>query len=127
MKRNWDVFKEILRHIEDASFSEWISSGAYKNDALTADKDVLLGHLELLLDAELVKHAEVLRDEQGQFARWDFRGIYITMQGHDLLDAMRNNTLWNRLKSHIARAGLSLTWESIKVALPMVISEVLQK
>ena len=84
-----------------------------------------LGHVEILIDAGIIKNACVKRNPDGEFEFWDFRGAFVTMQGHDLLDAMRNKELWQRVKSKSLHTGISLSWEFIKAAIHVVITEVL--
>lgn len=127
MKRDWEVIRVILTHIENNTFSQWIESDPTEPEIrdYTDQKAVILGHLELLIDADIVRHAEVTRDKTGQFSFWDFRGIHLTMQGHDFLDALRDATIWNRIKAMAVKNSVHLSWEFIRAALPIVITSLL--
>ena len=123
MKRNWQVIRIILEHIEAEDLPEYIRGNAYLQDVENADE--LLGHIEILIEAGILHHCEVLRNKQGEFAFWDFRGAYMTMQGHDLLETLRSKTLWNKIRAKAAACGMSLSWEFVKQAIPLAIKETL--
>ena len=122
MKRNWDVVQNILEHIEAGDINTYFQNEGYLND-LGIDEDVFLGHVEIMLDAGIIKHCTVSRASTGKFAMCSFNGVFITMYGHDLLDAMRNKSFWTKLKAKAVSSGLTLSWEFIKVAIPVVIKE----
>lgn len=59
-------------------------------------------------------------------------GVYITMHGHDLLDALRDDLdalrdepIWNRIVQKAEKGGVMISWEFIKAAIPIVMSEIL--
>ena len=105
MKRNWDVVQNILEHIEKGDLVSYCRKECYLLD-LGIDKGQYLEHLNLMLDAGIVR-----------------QGVEMTMIGHDLLDAMRNKSFWTKLKAKAVSSGLTLSWEFIKVAIPVVIKE----
>lgn len=117
--------RDILGLIERNQLYEYIHEQQFLNDPIIhGDTELLLGHVEILLDAGIVRHAEVERGPGGKFVYWDLRGAYITMQGHDLLDALRDRTVWQKIESMAQRAGVALSWEFIKAAVPLAIKEI---
>ena len=48
---------------------------------------------------------------------FDRRPINLTWQGHDFLDAARDNTLWNKAKKHLGSKVASVTFEVLKTLL----------
>ena len=46
------------------------------------------------------------------------------MQGYDLLDALRDQNVWDRIKGRAKKAGVTISWEFIKAALPKVLSDI---
>lgn len=123
MKRNWTVIRVLLEQVEAEHLSDFIRSQEYARDALTADPDILLGHIEILIDAGILKNCSVNRSPAGGFDSWDLRAPFITMAGHDLLDALRDATVWNSIKERARKAGISLSWEFIKAAIPAVMRD----
>lgn len=129
MKREWSVIRAILEQVEHGTFRDYIKEGGFKElslDAGTCTREILLGHLEILADAGVLKNCRIFRDGDGRIEQWDLIGIYITMQGHDLLDAMRSDTVWNAIKRRAERAGTAISWEMIKVAIPVVLKELIK-
>lgn len=123
MKRDWDLIKDILEQVEANTLSDYIRQNKYL-DAVE-NPDDFLGHIEILIEAGIIKNCRVERIDSGKFEYCDFRGAYITMQGHDLLDAIRNKRLWNRIRKKALKAGISLSWEFIRIAIPIAIKELI--
>lgn len=124
MKRDWNVIKEILIQIEANNLSDYIKNKEYV--AIVENPNDFLGHVEILLDANVIKNAKISRQSDGKIVFWDLRGVYITMQGHDLLDALRDQNVWNRVVKKSLSASVSLSWEFIKQAIPFAIKEILE-
>lgn len=124
MKRNWNIVREILEQIEGNTLASYVRSGDFLKNPDVESKDDFFGHLEILIDSGIIKHATVERNAAGEFEFWDLRGVFITMQGHDLLDSLRDEKVWNRIKKRAQTAGVSLSWEFIKATIPIVISEI---
>lgn len=123
MKRNWDVIENILSHIEAEDIADYVKKEMYIVDLDVCEKEYF-GHIEILAEAGLIKRCDIIRSESGKIKAYYFNGPFITMQGHDLLDAMRDKTVWNRIKSKSIKAGVTLSWEFIKAAIPAVMREI---
>ena len=124
MKRNWNVIRIILERVEDESLGSFIRTKEFMRDAETSDPNVLLGHVEILIEAGVLRNCRVTRGGDGKFESWDLRAPYISMQGHDLLDALRDEVVWKRITKKAATAGTILSWEFIKAAIPVVMAEI---
>ena len=122
MKRDWNVIEEILLHIEEGDIEKYVKKESFLTD-LGIDEDTFFGHVELLIDAKIIKNCSVSRGISGRFQSYCFNGVFITMEGHDLLDAMRNKPFWTKIKAKATSSGLGLSWEFIKAAIPVVIKE----
>lgn len=48
------------------------------------------------------------------------------MSGHDLLDALRDQKIWNAIKLKSKQIGISLSWEFIKASIPIVIQNLVK-
>jgi hypothetical protein len=44
----------------------------------------------------------------------DFAAVRLTWGGHELLDAIRNDTIWNKTKESFLSKGLSMTFDLLK-------------
>ena len=58
--------------------------------------------------------------------RFNLRGAFISMAGHDLLDALRDQTVWNAMLAKAKTIGVAMSWEFIKAALPVVMRDLLK-
>jgi hypothetical protein len=126
MKRDWRVIENILTHIEDGDLNQYVKKQQYLTDLEIDDKDYF-GHIEILIDAGLIKHCSVTRCLDGSFREWHLESPFITMQGHDLLDAMRDKKLWTRIKAKSVQCGVLMSWEFIKAAIPIVLREIIER
>lgn len=124
MKRNWKVVRILLEQVESETLADFIRSKKYLEDAETADSDILLGHVEIMIEAGILKNCRVSRGSSGRIEQWDLRAPYISMYGHDLLDALRDEAVWKNLCSRAKKAGVSLSWEFIKAAIPIAMNEI---
>lgn len=130
MVRDWQIVKEILINVENNTLHEFFSEKRYEDlitDTTRDDaKTIVLGHFEILLDVGILKNGQVTRRSDGSFEYWDFQGVYISMSGHDLLDALRDKTIWEKIKRMSKRSGVSLSWEFIKAAIPIAIQQAIK-
>ena len=108
MKRDWDTIREILIKFEglapDAGplqLSDFPSEKAYEYSY----------HVELLLEAGLI-HGQMSK-MLGRHAQ-NFLAQRLTWQGHEFLDAIRSDTVWNKTKTSFVKGGLSMTFDLVK-------------
>lgn len=124
MKRDWKIIKDILCAIEDNQVKihwEQLQESEQKN--------VLL-HYELLKESELITNYELASDmdDDGKCTYHpnflpqapNVPGIRMTMKGYDLLEVLRDQTLWNRILSKAKALGVKLTYEFIVQAVPVI-------
>ena len=96
MKRDMDLILEILRSQEE----ERKIDGSYSEDAVVY-------HAQLLSDAGLIE-AEFLKGIGGTA-----RGaaiIRLTWEGHEFLDATRDQSIWEKTKKNVIKPGSSFTF-----------------
>lgn len=122
MKRDWNVVRAILERVEDGSLKDYGKRGLYR-DELKITQDDFVGHLEILADAGILKNVTVTRDSLGEFRFCVYDKAFISMAGHDLLDALRDRAVWSRIKDKAVQSGVSISWEFIKAAIPVVMQE----
>lgn len=106
MRRDMDLFRMILLHAESGvpSLSD-VSEGTLKyHQALAIEAGLLKGKiLSTFVDSGDVPAAVVV-----QGVTWD---------GHDFIDAIREDTNWHRVKSYLTDAGKQVTIETVKAAI----------
>ena len=108
MKRDWDTIREILTTLEDNTLPNNILQLSDFPSAQTAN---ISYHAELLLEAGLV---------DGEMQKTIGRGAHgvfitrLTWHGHEFLDAINNDTVWEKTKKSFTNSGISMTFELIK-------------
>ncbi|MFA6815994.1 MAG: DUF2513 domain-containing protein [Lentisphaeria bacterium] len=95
MKRDMDIIRNLLIELEDASglIDREDPSGAY--------------HITLILDADLAKGAPCF-DGQGMPVHGTLTRL--TWAGHEFLDAMRDDTIWKKVKEKALAPAASWTF-----------------
>lgn len=116
MKRDWDIIRAILAAAEEMP----VGSNLNSNDMKEFDSGVVAEHMRMLNDAGYVEAKTVgMHSPTSMLLR-------VNMQGYELLDTMRSETLWGKIKSTAKDKGVELTFDVIKaigaVVLPQIIS-----
>ena len=89
MKRDDDFIRNIMMDLEE---SQDFRLAVQETLSSSAEEQKLIYHIQLLCDAGLFK----------QIAR----GVYrLSSQGHDYLDAVRDDTIWSKTKEGAATVG----------------------
>ena len=108
MRRNWDTIREILVRLEELPDTESLLS---LEDFPQERAHEISYHAELLLDADLVEGKMHRLLDPGAA---DFMLQRLTWSGHEFLDAVRSDTVWNKTKKTFASKGLDMTFELAK-------------
>ena len=93
MKRSMDLCRAILLHLEESDSS----SAPQCISVVGVSEDEVSYHVKLLADAGLI---EALDFSDLSSSQWS--PICLTWEGHEFLDAARDDTIWNKAK---AQAG----------------------
>lgn len=124
MKRNLDLIRLILIEIENAS-----NKGLYLDDlvkALNVDIEIINYQVNLLHDAKFIKLRGLVTVLTPQSTKYDdFKIDRLTLAGHDYLDAIRSDTVWNKLKEKTGSLFTSLAFSVIKDESQKLIKELL--
>lgn len=108
MKRNMDLIRDLLLYVEDQPPGEIIQTVTYDDEKYTEAE--VFGHLKLLINANFIDgKLQMTHDRGGLFMARD-----LTMAGHDFIDAIRNDTVWNQTKEKVSAIGGSVAMEIIK-------------
>ena len=107
MQRDWDVIREILVRLDE--------KGAEKHDLRVRDfgedrRDIIAYHVEILEEEGLID----ARMSKSLSSPVDFFAMRLTFEGHELLDAIRNDTVWRKTKENFAAKGVSMTLDLVK-------------
>lgn len=102
MKRDWDQIRRILIKLEE-------SVGEIRASDFDDPEEVVDYHMNLLIEAGLVEGRCVVTRSQVRSCRIE----RMSWNGHELLDTMRNQSMWNRIKESAMDKGISLSFEVI--------------
>jgi hypothetical protein len=107
MRRDWDIVKKILKATEDLKLGKALTRHSFPDE----DVDVIAYHVELLGEAGLIQIG--LHHEQGggvtHFHIWR-----LTWEGHEFLDSIRNDSIWQKTKDTFSHQGISMSFDMVK-------------
>lgn len=108
MKRNWDTIRELLAKVEECTLpTEMVRLGDFPKERAAE----ISYHMALLIEAGLVNGQMV--KTLGPEVK-DFIAQKLSWNGHEFLDSIRSDTVWQRTKKMFADQGLSMTFDLVK-------------
>jgi hypothetical protein len=101
VKRNLDLVREILIEVESKNDGR---SLVFEAGQVSKEK---WHHVQLALQAGLLREVGAVPSAQR-------KKVHLTWEGHDYLDAIRDEGIWAKTKAAVAETGGSATLEVIK-------------
>ncbi|QIM63167.1 hypothetical protein A1D29_07665 [Pasteurellaceae bacterium Orientalotternb1] len=117
MKRNWDLIRKILIKLEEKAD---IESELSSEDIRGFDRYTVAYHYNIMAQAGLITVA----DNSG-IDEIDYSALSLTWQGHEFLDKIRNDRVWNKVKRTVQSKSLDLSFDVIKQVAGTVIGAML--
>ena len=114
MRRDWDVIRLVLAKVEE---KPGLSGLVHPRDVAECDPELVSYHIRLLMQAGLVEGT--CQGRQGAPEQCAARNL--TWAGHELLDKIRSETVWNRVRELARQKGLELSFEVVRVAAATVV------
>ena len=104
MKRDFDLIRKLLLSIE----GEEVDLSPFKEDQI-------LYHKALLLEAGLVEGPKPMYSSSAM-SEIPVKVFIkkLTWSGHDFLDSIRSNDVWNKTKETFVSKGLTMTFDLVK-------------
>ncbi|PJH78726.1 hypothetical protein CV716_08165 [Streptococcus thermophilus] len=115
-----DLCRLILFKIE----AEYKSTAIYNLNIDRFDLDTVAYHCKILAEAGLLDSYEPIYGNNRIYA---FHVGSLTWAGHDFLDKIRENTMWNMTKNKIKENALPMTLEVIKSVATNLINDQIKK
>lgn len=109
MVRDWEIIKEILLRLESCEKPNWQVNA---KDFLSFDEQAVAYNMRLLDDAGYIE-GRFLNTSDGSGAIALAIALRLTNAGHDLLDTIRNATVWGKIKDKFAKNGLDMTFDLV--------------
>lgn len=109
MKRDMELIRKILFTIEDKYVDTWLSSSEIPIDGY--DMKTIGYHCAILHEAGL------LYDYEGQYGDGELQQFGVsrlTWDGHELLDKIKSDTVWNKTKDTIKAKGIPFVLDTVK-------------
>jgi hypothetical protein len=113
MQRDMDLIRKILLVIEEQPAGK-----RFRVKIEGYDDDAIQGHLALLYEHKLINAIDA-SSHSGQ--AYLVRGL--TWEGHDFIEAVRNETVWRKAFGIITEKGGGFTLEMIKELLKRLLAE----
>lgn len=118
MKRDWELIRRLLFKVEN------MPPGDYLLPQEIADENPLkVGyHFKIMIEAGLIfgtKSCDEYKNLETCFA------VGILWQGHELLDSIRKDSMWKKIKITAIERSSLLSFEAIKAAISHLIKEMI--
>ncbi|MDH2997224.1 hypothetical protein A1D22_06005 [Pasteurellaceae bacterium LFhippo2] len=117
MQRNWDLIRRILLKLEEKADPR---SLLLPDEITGFDKVTVSYHFKLLHNAQLIEATSTSTPEQ-----YSYSAICLTWDGHEFLDKVRNDSVWNKVKGTVQSKSLDLSFDVIKQVATATISAML--
>ena len=115
MERDMELVRKILFKIEEQYISTVIIDLKIEGYA----KEQVAYHCSIMCDAGLILSYKPVYAGNQLFG---FTVGRLTWEGHDFLDKIRSDTVWNKVKSTIKKRGLPMILDTIKTIATTIIS-----
>lgn len=117
MKRNWDVIRKIMIRLEEIPDE----CSHLDSDAIDGvDNETAFYHMRLMIEAGIA-----VGGCPETFGRCHGHLLRLTWEGHELLDKIRRDTVWNKIKETARTKSIDLSVDVVKTVAKSVIHGVL--
>ncbi|OFV71408.1 MULTISPECIES: DUF2513 domain-containing protein [Acetobacterium] len=109
MKRDMELIRKILLTVEEKYVDTWLHSNEIEIDGY--DMKTIGYHCAVLHDAGL------LYDYKGQYGDGEllqFGVGRLTWDGHEFLEKIKSDTVWNKTKDTITTKGIPFVLDAVK-------------
>lgn len=109
MTRDWQIIRAILLRLEK---SDTPNSAVNMNDFDGIGAQNVAYNMRLLCDADCIE-ANILKTSTGDNLIGSAIARRLTSKGHDLLDSIRNESVWSQIKDKFQPKGLDMTIDTV--------------
>lgn len=114
MNLDYELLQNILQHIRDVGDGQerhTVTRHTYANSpiqtaSLSDSFDVFAYHFDILVDNNFVSGQVVRVPLGGHSVVSSISFFNLTLQGHQLLESMENNTIWDQIKIRARQLGV---------------------
>ena len=105
MTRNWTIIRAILMRLEASSTATTVLNA---KDMPPFDEQEVAYNIRLLSEAGYIK-ANILESKSGDGRIAAALARSLTNSGHELLDTVRNDTVWGKIEDKFKTNGVEMT------------------
>lgn len=113
MKRDWKIIKVVLEELESLNSSNSITLSIYS----TGDKKSTDEEINKFYMASLLLEQNYIKGLPSKSLNTDYKSISdlnLTWKGHDLLDTLNDNKVWNKIKEIALNKGIDITFSTFE-------------
>ena len=113
MKLEWDLIREILEYVEENGDGVEPNTTRLKESDFIEKNEKYQKHLRLWYHYKILFDTDLVYGEVTEMVRYhgtapvSFSYTGLTFEGHQTLEAMRNDTVWNTIKGNVKKAGIT--------------------
>ena len=122
VKRNWEVIRAILLRLESA---ETPNIALNSKDIAEFPEQEVAYNMRLLSESGYIQ-ANILESKSGSGQIAVALARRLTNSGHELLDTIRNETVWGAVKDKFSKSGLEMTFDLVIAVGKKVMETMLQ-
>jgi hypothetical protein len=100
LKRDMDLIRQILILLEEHDGDPWSLWDDYEETGRESDRARFSYHVMLLFQGGYIHAVDCSTAD-----RFEWKPVYLTWQGHDFLDSVRDPKIWEQTKNGAAAAG----------------------
>lgn len=109
MTRNWEIIREILLRLESTNTP---NANVNANSFDESPEQEVAYNMRLLSEAGYIE-ARIMSSSSGDGKINAALALRLTNAGHDLLDTIRNESVWNKVKEKFTSNGLDMTFDLV--------------
>ena len=108
MKRNWETIRELLTKVEECT----LPGDQVRLSSFPKERSAEISyHMALLFEAGLV-HGQMVQTLSPSVK--DFLAQRLTWDGHEFLDSIQSDTVWNKTKKVFTEQGVTMTIDLVR-------------
>lgn len=118
MKRDWELIREILIALENLPSTQTFLEPKMLE---RYDPEIVSYHIQILDEAGLIE-GHCHKSLNAPLRCWANR---LTWHGHEFLDEIKSDTIWNKTKEVLKEKGIDLSFDTITSGVKIVLESML--
>jgi len=107
MKRNFDLIRRIMVHVEKVPPNHFVDEVSLQYLSDEYGQEIVLQHVKLLMEENFLK-GKIHQNHNDVIDK--IRITEITWKGHDFIEAAQDDSIWNKAKETVLKPTVSITF-----------------